>query len=70
VEYLTIFPFPIEYIQATGRGGRDGKACHCVLFYSPNDIGFVESVLQFQKIEKHQRKRLEVLLENVCKVCS
>lgn len=62
------FLVPLEYIQATGRGGRDGQVCHCVLFYSPQDIGSLKNVLKFNEIGEHEKVRLQASLDNVCKV--
>jgi superfamily II DNA helicase RecQ len=67
---VNTLPFPIlEYIQATGRGGRDGQLCHCVLFFSPLDIRVAKNVLQFWKLGERDKERLQVSLDNVCKVC-
>lgn len=28
-----------QYVQETGRGGRDGAVAKCILFFSPKDLG-------------------------------
>ena len=63
-----MLPFFIEYVQATGRGGRDGKTCHCILFYRQQDCGVVKNVLRFNYLDNEDKKRYMVSIDNVCKV--
>lgn len=39
IELILHFNVPlsiVDYVQQIGRGGRDGRKCHCVLFYEQN----------------------------------
>jgi hypothetical protein len=61
------FSFPLkEYVQATGRGGRDGKSCLCILFYRPQDRASVEDVIRLN--DSKNKDKHKVSLDNVCKV--
>lgn len=37
-----------DYVQETGRGGRDGKGAHCILFYRDQNIHTAMSVLDIR----------------------
>jgi superfamily II DNA helicase RecQ len=34
-----------DYIQETGRGGRDGNQCTCILYYRDQDTAVAKRVL-------------------------
>jgi hypothetical protein len=67
-----------DYIQQTGRGGRDGRTCHCVLFYRHQDRTLASNIVNgvaSQRIDgtaallKRDNEKGERDLDNVCKVC-
>lgn len=57
-----------DYVQATGRGGRDGGICYCILFYRHQDCALVMNVLRQRDLCDEDKKRHKMSVENVCKV--
>jgi superfamily II DNA helicase RecQ len=57
-----------DYVQATGRGGRDGAICFCILFFRDQDCAQVKRVLKVRMLSEEDRERIELSVENVCKV--
>ena len=53
IRYIFHFMPPTSlsnYIQETGRAGRDGKISKCVLFYRPQDETIVKNILGLEKL--------------------
>lgn len=48
-----------DYIQETGRGGRDNKPSYCVLFFSHHDRHVAEGVMGLSRAGKYGRKLLQ-----------
>jgi hypothetical protein len=57
-----------EYVQTTGRGGRDGMKCCCTLFFRSEDFSQVKNVINFRKLTKEDQDRYSVAISNVFKV--
>lgn len=55
-------------MQTTGRGGRDGKKCYCVLFFRSQDFEQVKNVINFRDLAKEDKDRRSVAIANVFKV--
>jgi superfamily II DNA helicase RecQ len=62
--------FLADYIQETGRGGRDGQICHCVMFYRPGDLAKALSVRNKGLSQAEQKNRNQLEIDNVYKVCT
>ena len=60
--------FSAEYIQSTGRGGRDGNGCCCTIFFRSEDFTLVKKVIQFESLPDDEKKRRDVAISNVFKV--
>jgi superfamily II DNA helicase RecQ len=65
-----IFVSKIDYIQETGRGGRDGSDAECILFYRDQDINTARQVLKVSKKELQDVANIDAAfrLHAVCKV--
>ena len=48
-----------EYIQQTGRAGRDGKAAHCVLFYRAQDFTVARHIKLQSSTDEAGKKAFE-----------
>jgi superfamily II DNA helicase RecQ len=53
-----------DYIQETGRGGRDSKKTHCIMFFSSFDRGMAENVVGLsgpmeKRLEDYERRKVE-----------
>jgi ATP-dependent DNA helicase RecQ len=42
-----------DYVQETGRGGRDGNNCRCVLFYRDQDVETAKKVLNIKNSQEN-----------------
>ena len=49
---------PIHYYQEIGRAGRDGKPCHIILFYNPEDRKLPESFIESAKPSMNKYERV------------
>ncbi len=52
-----------SYYQQTGRGGRDQKPAHCLLFYNPKDIAKLDSFNKNKPIG--EKTKFSILLKEV-----
>ena len=69
IDLVIHFNMPLsltDYMQQTGRAGRDGQKAHCILLYSDEDYYTNQVILSgilSQKAEKHALKQLDLMKE-------
>ncbi|MBP2145244.1 ATP-dependent DNA helicase RecQ [Methanofollis sp. W23] len=72
VRYVVHYDLPktIEsYYQETGRAGRDGKASECVLFYSPEEVDMLRSVIDHDASGAAHRRGALTKLDKMVGYC-
>src|SRR5690606_31882556 len=47
-----------QYVQEAGRGGRDGRPCHCVLLFDPADVDVQRHLLAQGRPRVDQLRRV------------
>jgi ATP-dependent DNA helicase RecQ len=52
-----------QYVQEAGRGGRDGRPCHCVLLLDPADLDVQRHLLAQSRPRPDQLRRVARALE-------
>ncbi|HEX6998568.1 MAG TPA: RecQ family ATP-dependent DNA helicase [Gammaproteobacteria bacterium] len=52
-----------QYVQESGRGGRDGRACSCVLLFDPADLEVQRYLLAESRPRQDQLRRVAEALE-------
>jgi ATP-dependent DNA helicase RecQ len=52
-----------QYVQEAGRGGRDGRTCHCVLLFDPADLEVQRHLLAEGRARPDQLRRLAAALK-------
>ena len=69
IDLVIHFNMPLsltDYMQQTGRAGRDGQKAHCILLYSDEDYYTNQVILSgilLQKAEKRALKQLDLMKE-------
>jgi hypothetical protein len=46
-----------DYVQETGRGGRDGRQTRCVLFFRDQDLERAKQVVRFHQLKEVQEEK-------------
>jgi len=59
-----------DYIQESGRAGRDNKQSFCVLFYKPQDRARVDQIVKFGGLSSDENKRHNKNLKEVLSYCT
>ncbi|HVL36382.1 MAG TPA: RecQ family ATP-dependent DNA helicase [Burkholderiales bacterium] len=52
-----------QYVQEAGRGGRDGRPCHCVLLFDPADLDVQRHLLAEGRVRPDQLRRVASALK-------
>jgi ATP-dependent DNA helicase RecQ len=52
-----------EYIQQSGRAGRDGKEAYCLLLYTNSDWGFLNWLIGTEKLSKIRQEFVDRLID-------